>query len=287
MHAMGGVIDMRRIGGLRKALPITHLTFACGAFALAGLPPLSGFWSKDEILAVASEAGHGEVFAAIYQIILISLLVTALLTAFYTSRAYFRTFWGEEKIPSEAGSHGHDDDHHSEHHGPGVAHESPPVMTVPLIVLAVGAVFVGGALAVTHLFGHFVSTTPDFVKYFAAHEEHANYFLMGMSTVLAVVGIIGAYFVYVARPGTAYSLSQNRFYFDEIYAVIAAGPMTALAIISKVFDMLIDGIVDMVGRLPRLFGGLLRPIQNGLVQFYALAMLLALAVFIGLLAFAR
>ncbi len=295
MHAMGGVIDMRRIGGLRKSLPITHATFACGAFALAGLPPLSGFWSKDEILAVSQEATHGDVLAATYLCVLVALLVTALLTAFYTSRAYFRTFWGEEKIPHEAGSHGHD--HHDEHHGPGVAHESPLMMTVPLIVLAAGAVLVGGALAVTHVFGQFVEKTPDFLKYFAVHEHHANFVLMAVSTVLAVLGIVSAYFIYVVKPGTAAGIagrapalhraSLNRFYFDEIYAVIAAGPLAALAIISKVFDMLIDGIVDAVGRLPRLFGGLLRPVQNGLVQFYALAMLLGLTVFIAILAFAR
>ena len=170
-------------------------------------------------------------------------------------------------------------------------------MTVPLMVLALGAVMVGGALAITQVFAHFVATTPDFVKYFALHEHHANYALMAASTVLALLGIAGAYFVYVAKPGTAdgmvsrapalHRLSLNRFYFDEIYAVIAAGPLAALAVISKVFDMLIDGVVDAVGRLPRLFGGLLRPVQNGLVQFYALAMLLGLTVFIAILAFAR
>jgi proton-translocating NADH-quinone oxidoreductase chain L len=295
MHAMGGVIDMRRIGGLRKALPITHFTFACGAFALAGLPPLSGFWSKDEILTVALDSSKGETLAAVYHIVFVGLIITALLTAFYTSRAYFLTFWGEEKIPAEAGSHGHDD--HAEHHGPGVAHESPPVMTVPLVVLAAGAAMVGGVLALTHTFAHFVGTTPDFVKYFAVPEHHANYALMAASGALALIGIGAGYFVYVVKPGMAdtiaanapalYRLSQNRFYFDEIYAVIAAGPLAALAVISKVFDMLIDGIVDTIGRLPRLFGGLLRPVQNGLVQFYALAMLLGLTVFIGILALAR
>jgi NADH-quinone oxidoreductase subunit L len=295
MHAMGGVIDMRRIGGLRKALPITHFTFACGAYALAGLPPLSGFWSKDEILAAANGAMKGDVCATVYALVFSGLILTALLTAFYTSRAYYLTFWGEEKIPAEAGSHGHD--HHGESHSPGVARESPPVMTLPLVVLSVGAVMVGGMLALTHAFAHFVGKTPDFVRYHLLHEHEANIALMAGSAAIAIIGIAAGYFVYVVRTGTAeivahkipvlYRLSLNRFYFDEIYAAVAAGPLVALAVVSKVFDVLIDGIVDLVGRLPRLFGGWLRPVQNGLVQFYALAMLFGLIVFIGILAFAR
>ncbi len=119
MHAMGNVIDMRRFSGLRKVLPYTHWTFLCGAVALAGIPVFSGFWSKDEILASALQASrvsteHG----AIYLLLYIVGLVTAALTAFYTFRAYFLTFWGELKLPPEAGSHGHGgDDEHVHDHG--------------------------------------------------------------------------------------------------------------------------------------------------------------------------
>ncbi|MBX7105994.1 MAG: NADH-quinone oxidoreductase subunit L [Gemmataceae bacterium] len=305
MHAMGHVIDMRRIGGLRKALPITHWTFFIGAMALAGLPPFSGFWSKDEILAVAKEAGHGSAYHAAYLFVFYGLLLTALLTAFYTSRAYFRTFWGPEVIPAEAGhhghshdDHGHDHDHHaSEPAGPGVAHESPFVMTGPLIVLAIGAACVGGLLAVTHGFAHFLGHTSDFVKYLPKHEHHADYGLMALSAGLSVVGIFSAWWIYVRNPKTAgamaravprlYALSQNRFYLDEIYGWLAVGPLTAIAVISRVFDMLVDGIVDIIGRVPRFFGGLFRPVQNGLVQFYALATVLGLVVFIFVLAYLR
>src|SRR5205807_7618901 len=100
MHAMGNVIDMRRFGGLRYILKTTHWTFLCGAAALAGFPLLSGFWSKDEILAVAHEAGHDG--SVIYTVLFYSALLTAGLTALYTFRAYFKTFWGLEKIPPEA-----------------------------------------------------------------------------------------------------------------------------------------------------------------------------------------
>src|SRR5262249_13708273 len=110
MHAMGNVIDMRRFGGLRYALPTTHWTFLCGSLALAGFPFLSGFWSKDEILAAVFDASHaeGNAAAGVYMLLFISALVTAGLTAFYTFRAYFLTFWGELKVPHEAGHHAHE-----------------------------------------------------------------------------------------------------------------------------------------------------------------------------------
>ncbi len=100
MHAMGNVIDMRRFSGLRRVLPITHWTFLCGALALAGFPLLSGFWSKDEILDVAWEAGHdADAYRMIYLLLWLVGLITAGLTAFYTFRAYFLTFWGLSAFP--------------------------------------------------------------------------------------------------------------------------------------------------------------------------------------------
>src|SRR5262249_20021305 len=137
MHAMGNVIDMRRFGGLRHLMKWTHATFLCGAAALAGVPLLSGFWSKEEILGGALH--HHEAYHRIYVILFVIGLLTAGLTAFYTFRAYFLTFWGEERIPPEAGHH---------------AHESPHVMTVPLVILAVGAVFAG---IVVEPFNHWLS----------------------------------------------------------------------------------------------------------------------------------
>jgi NADH-quinone oxidoreductase subunit L len=255
-------------------------------------------------------------------------MLTALLTAFYTFRAYFRTFWGEEKIPPEAGSHGHGHtpEIHAGHadighastereaaslghghagtgavHGespqpaPGQAHESPPVMTIPLIVLAVGAVFAGIALGPTHLFARFLARTPAYRLYLHPLPEHEemNWLLMLGSAVIALAGVAAAYWVYVVKPGSeakfaadypgVYNLSQNRFYLDELYKGIIVIPARVLAKLSSVFDMLVDGIVDLVGLIPSWVGTWLRPIQNGLVQFYALAMILGLVVFLGIL----
>ncbi|MFL5328099.1 MAG: NADH-quinone oxidoreductase subunit L [Gemmataceae bacterium] len=281
MHAMGNVIDIRQIGGLRRVLPTTHWTFACGALALAGVPPLAGFFSKDEILAVAKETSHlGPTYYWLYLAVFVTLLVTALITAFYTGRAYFRTFWGEERIPEEAGHH---------------AHESPPVMTLPLMVLAVGAVVIGGALWFGHRFAHFLDRTQAFGEYLHHHEHHPDRMLMVVSAILAIFGFAGAWWIYVRQPDVPrrlaaampnlYRLSSNRFYWDEIYAALLVGPLRALAILGKVFDLIIDGMIDLAGQIPGMFGSVLRPIQNGLVQFYALAMILGLTVFLGILVF--
>lgn len=285
MHSMGGVIDMRRFGGLRKVLPITHWTFLCGALALAGFPLLSGFWSKDEILAATNGAAHGLHAPWIYEFLLITALVTAGLTAFYTFRAYFLTFWGEERIPQEAGHH---------------AHESPRVMTYPLMILAVGALLVGAILGPTHLLAHFfdhhwlwsegaagwkVQLPPQPVSH------GLNWALMGISTVIALAGIVLAWLFYVKKPALpgkvsyalqgAYELSQNKFYLDELFAALVVKPMSALAYIFRVVDFyIVDGLVDLVGQVPSFIGFLFRPVQNGLVQFYALLMALGAAGFL-------
>src|SRR5438445_8463907 len=168
MHAMGNVIDMRRFGGLRRVLPVTHWTFLCGALALSAVPPLSGFWSKDEIVTAVYEASHLEHLGAerlTYLTLFFLAMGTAFLTAFYTFRAYYRTFWGELKLPSEpqalATDHHPPVDHASGSDALAHAHESPPVMTVPLIVLAVGAVF-GGLAAGQHWLGHFLPRTASY-----------------------------------------------------------------------------------------------------------------------------
>jgi NADH-quinone oxidoreductase subunit L len=316
MHAMGNVIDMRRIGGLRRVLPITHITFLCGALALAAVPPFAGFWSKDEIVDTDWEASHLPDQRTFYLVLFFLAMLTALLTAFYTFRAYFRTFWGEERIPAEALSDVHGHNAHEEAwsaaaHTPGHAgtdpvhgespqpalgrvHESPPVMTVPLIILAAGAVCVGGILWWNHLLAGFLAQTPVFEDYLPhLHEGVSNVFLMEVSAGIALAGVGLAYLAYIRDPGAearfaakypaVYNLSLNRFYLDELYTAIVTMPAAALAKLSAFFDMLVDGIVDLVGLLPSLIGAWLRPIQNGLVQFYALAMVLGLTVFLVIL----
>jgi NADH-quinone oxidoreductase subunit L len=285
MHAMGNVIDMRRFGGLRYALPTTHWTFLCGAAALAGFPLFAGFWSKDDILGAVWSAGTGEsVYQAGYMVLFIIGLITAGLTAFYTFRAYFRTFWGELRIPHEAGEH---------------AHESPRVMLVPLIILACGAILAGwlNAEPFTNWFGSFLERTPYLQP--PLHTVEASWgtrlTVMLSSTVLALGGIGLAWWMYVLQPELAprtatavrglYQLALNKFYLDELYDFFLVRPMARIADAARIFDLyVIDGLVDLIGQVPRFVGLLFRPIQNGLAQFYALGMALGMVVFLLILA---
>jgi NADH-quinone oxidoreductase subunit L len=268
MHAMGNVIDMRRFSGLRHVLPTTHWTFLCGALALAGFPPLAGFWSKDEILAVSLGASK---YSGVFIVLFVSALFTAGLTAFYTFRAYFLTFWGEERIPHEAGEH---------------AHESPRVMTIPLTILAVGAV---GAGFLLWPFRSFLERTPNLGE---LHEAEINHLaLLAASVVVVAAGIGLAWWMYVRNPGLAdrwaanlqalYQLSLNKFHLDELYYAFIVAPIAGLAVVCRFLDLqVLDSIVDHLGQIPAFIGQLFRPIQNGLVQFYALAMALGLTVFL-------
>ena len=271
MHAMGDVIDMRRFSGLRKALPITHYTFLAGALALAGVPLLSGFWSKDEILAVLAAASREGEHAGFYGIILGIALLTSLMTAFYTFRAYFMTFWGEEKFPEEAGHHPHD---------------APPAMAGPLAILAVAALGIGLLTGPTHLYGHYLHHTPGLP---GGHDFPTDWLMMGVSSILAAAGIGTAYLLYVVSPGIvqnlqrrlslAYQASQNGLYIDWFGYKFIAAPLRAFAQICEFFDRwVIDTLVDCVGFIPALFGSIIRPVQNGMVQNYAAVMTLGLVV---------
>src|SRR5262245_27324826 len=176
MHAMGGVIDMRRFGGLRRLMPTTHWTFLFGCLALAGVFPFAGFWSKDAILAAAYEKGaHEPLFAALYWV----GLAVAFLTAIYTFRTFFLTFYGDERLPPEAGHH---------------AHESPRVMTVPLVILAIGALVVGAYFEWTHGFAEFLARTPSLAYRGlavdeTAHAGGAHALVATISTVVALSGV--------------------------------------------------------------------------------------------------
>uniref|UniRef100_A0A7C2NYZ3 NADH-quinone oxidoreductase subunit L n=1 Tax=Schlesneria paludicola TaxID=360056 RepID=A0A7C2NYZ3_9PLAN len=269
MHAMGDVIDMRRFSGLRKALPITHATFLCGALALAGFPLLSGFWSKDEILSVLWTASQTGERGTYYFAILVIALVTALMTAFYTFRAYFLTFHGPEVFPEEAGHHPHD---------------APPSMAIPLYLLAAGALVIGLATGPTHAYAHYLHHTPGLPE---GTAFGLNFGMMGLSTLIGLVGIFAAYAVYGRHPGASgvqepatpwARLSLNGLYLDEIYLAFVVRPLRGLAEVSELFDRyVIDKLVDIVGLLPPLVGAILRPVQNGLIQQYAFVMLLGLA----------
>jgi NADH-quinone oxidoreductase subunit L len=274
MHSMGDVIDMRRFAGLRKALPITHWTFLAGAAALAGIPLLTGFWSKDEILAVLHEAGeherYGGYFTAIYWI----ATVTAFLTAFYTFRAYFMTFWGAERFPPEAGHHPHD---------------APPTMAWPLRLLAVAAVGIGALVGATHWFAGYIVHTPALV-----HEGHPVFHigLMVVSGLVALAGVALAWLMYVRSPETParlaggmnllYDLSARKFFLDELYTAVIVTPLRWIAKLCYLADVfVIDRIVDGVGALPRILSAAPRMVHTGLVSNYALMMWIGLLACLG------
>jgi NADH-quinone oxidoreductase subunit L len=285
MHAMGNVIDMRRFGGLRTVMPVTHLTFLCGAAALAGVPLLSGFWSKDLILESLQFGAHtSHPYAHSFFLLMLVAMLTAGLTAFYTFRAYFLTFWGPTVVPDEAGHH---------------AHESPGVMTVPLVVLAAGALFVGIiAEPFTHSFSGFVGRTPsiELAARLAGAKEvahHFNWGVAGVSTLLALGGAALAYMAYgaggperVPAPlAGVYAASRNKLYVDELYEAALVKPAEWLAVMARVFDLFLDSLARVVAAVPRFVGVAVRPIQNGLIQFYALSMVLGLAVFLSFVVF--
>jgi NADH-quinone oxidoreductase subunit L len=289
MHAMGNVIDMRKFGGLRKVLPVTHATFLVGCLALAGFPLLAGFWSKDQILHALHDAGETRgAHTSGYFFVFVLALVTALMTAFYTFRAYFLTFWGTEKIPHEA--HGH-------------AHESPKIMLLPLIVLALGAALVGAILdPLTHGFSHFLDRTPGLVLAEKLHHEQTrlmpsshefSWTIASISTALALGGIgLAAAFYRKGGPEvvapwlkSAYALSQNKVHVDEAYESLLVRPVEGTATASRQFDSFLDAFARLISFVPRFLASLLRPLQNGLVQFYALGMVLGLAVFLTVIVF--
>ena len=241
MHAMGDVIDLRKFGGLRRLMPITHATFLCGALALAGIPVFSGFWSKDQILDTLLEAAEaGQPRSAAYAAVLGVGLVTAGLTAFYTFRAYFLAFRGTERVPEEAGHH---------------AHESPPSMTGPLIVLAVGAVAAGASLGVlTHALSDFLARTPGLILADElAHAGHAagghgdpagfNFGLTGIAAGVALLGLLLAWQVYGAGGPEVvpagfrgvFAASRHKLYGDEILGAAFVTPAEGLAVAGRQF----------------------------------------------------
>ncbi len=292
MHAMGGVIDMRRFGGLRHRMPITCWTFAAGALALCGIVPTAGFWSKDEVISSLGHASesNGAIYPTIYLLVYWSAIVTAALTAFYTGRAFFLTFFGPEKLPSpddpeadpeEAhASHGHDENH--------IGHESPPLMWIPLAVLAVCALLVGLIFGPTGLFEHHLEHTPGLAADESVHHGF-DWFTATVSTLGAVSGIALAYVFYANQSPIPARLAQqlrplylaslNKFWIDELYDRVIIGPTRFLAAVVEFVDVVfVENLVRVGAWIPRAFGRYaLAPIQNGLIQFYAAATALGVA----------
>jgi NADH-quinone oxidoreductase subunit L len=276
IHAMGGEQDMRKMGGLKSKLPITFWTFLVATLAIAGIPPLAGFFSKDAILAGAFEAGGLRILWAVG-------LFTAGLTAFYMFRLVSLTFFGRFRGTPD-----------QEHH----LHESPPSMTLPLIVLAILSV-VGGWVGLPAVFGENANV---FARFLApvlpglkGVEEHAalphatEWALMAVSVLVAAAGLLLAWSWYArgegrtpariaaASPGV-YALVADKFRIDELYGVLFVKPFYWLSrTLWKVVDvLLIDGVLNAGAFVVELTGDLLRFLQTGNVRNYALTFLLGL-----------
>jgi NADH-quinone oxidoreductase subunit L len=270
IHAMGGEQDIRRMGGLKKALPVTHITFLIATLAISGIPPFAGFFSKDEILAAAYMRSP---------LIFAVLAITSVITAVYMFRLYFLTFSGAFR-----GTH-----HQQEH-----LHESPATMTVPLILLAVLST-VGGFLGMPEVFHapHYFSSflkpvTAMADSYSTGHVSHAfEYIMMGTTVAVLLLAIYLVYNKYVKEehvPAPDVSLSgfqkvlANKFYVDEIYDAVIVRPLDALSRFSYrwVEQGFIDRIVNSFGAATNNASSLLRLSQQGNIGFYLFAMVFAI-----------
>ena len=243
IHALEGEQDIRHMGGLRTKIPVTFLTLACAWVAIAGVPPFSGFHSKDEILLAAHHHHPWMYWVGV---------VTAGMTAFYVSRCMFLTFFGDYRG----------------HHHP---HESPVSMTGPLAVLAVLSL-VGGY---THI-PHFLE--PVFPLKGGEHDST----LVTISVAAGLTGIVLAYFMYILSPETPKSIAAslgglyravyNKYYVDEIYSGVIVNPIVdgSRALLWKTLDVgIVDGAVNGVGSLARMTGGIARRLQSGNIRGYA------------------
>lgn len=261
--------DMRRMGGLKDKLPVTYWTFVIGSLALAGFPLTAGFFSKDDLLVSSWSAG------ALGQILTIFGLLTALMTAFYSFRLVFVTFWG----PS------HVDPHHASH-----VHEPPRTMTVPLIVLAVLSIITGYLGLPGFLEPVFATGTES-----SPHHSAGAVGIMMLATAMGLLGIAGAYYVYVMKPGlpdqlarrwqTLYQGSFHKWYVDEAYDRTVVRPTFVAAdeLWKKIDVGIIDGAVNGVARAIAWSGWFLRLVQSGQTQHYALGMAFGAVVFLTIL----
>jgi NADH-quinone oxidoreductase subunit L len=290
IHGTGGEQNLFYMGGLFKKMPVTATTFLIGGLALAAIPPFSGFWSKDEIVGAAYQSGNVVLF--------LFALITAGLTAFYIFRAWFLAFIGERRLNPAAVSataqhggpgSGHDAHGHGDPHGhQGDAHESPAVMTVPLIVLATLAVFSG--FAGSPLFNG------AFQGFIAGPEEaHAaiNLPLAAISTGLGLLGIFIAWAYYGAHWISAeattrtfrpiYLLLLNKYYMDDLYNWLVGKGLIGVSRLLAWFDRhIVDGIVNGLAWVAyALFGWVLTRAESGRLPNYALGFFVGVAILAG------
>lgn len=293
IHAMGGEQDIRKMGGLKKWMPITYITFIAATLAIAGIPPFAGFFSKDEILyhAFGSTLGSTPLWAVVS--------LAALCTVFYMTRLVILTFHGTSRA-----------DAHTQEH----IHESPATITIPLIILG-GLSVIGGFLNVPEAMKHHLPTS--LFTFFAPAETLHHWLqpildqsnpipmrpgaynfesaLVLFSIAVAAAGIGLAYFIYTMRPeiskrlaglagGVPHRVLTNKYYVDEIYDYTVVKPIfyTSLFVLWKFVDtVIIDGLVNASGQVAKLLAEIGRRFQTGDVQAYALGMVAGLLAMIG------
>jgi NADH-quinone oxidoreductase subunit L len=256
-------------------MPRTYFTMAIGALSLAGFPLFSGFWSKDDVIATAADAGN--------PVLLAFAIITIFLTAFYTFRMFFLTFHGTFRGPvKSAVDTAHPEHLDAETHEPGL-HESDWFMTLPLIILAIPALVIGfwGSPLFNNGFQQFVEGP-------AYHETGANIPLAVIGAVLAIVGIGTAWVLYGARTyvtepllrfGTAYRILSRRYYIDELYMWLIDQLAIGVAMALSLFDrQALDAVGNGLGRLVTQGGRSLRLAQTGRVQNYGLVLFGGMAV---------
>ncbi len=284
IHAMHEEQDIQNYGGLKKYMPQTYITFLIAAFAISGIPPLSGFFSKDEILWYSYIHGN-------FAFWLIGAL-TALLTAFYMFRLFILTFEGNPRFLRRDSSAGHD-----KH-----PHESPKVMTIPLIILAVLSA-IGGFIGIPEVFSgdhgnQFHNWLAPIFKdadkklnFFGMHSHFEEILLMSISVAGAVISILLARHIYLNHPDIAektakrfkgfYNLLWNKYFVDEIYDAAIVNPIVKGSdkVLWKISDnRIIDGLVNATGRLVEAAALQMRKIQTGVAQLYAIVMMLGIVI---------
>ncbi|OIO27230.1 MAG: NADH-quinone oxidoreductase subunit L [Nitrospirae bacterium CG_4_10_14_3_um_filter_44_29] len=277
MHAMSGELDIQKMGGLKKYMPITYWTMLFASLSIAGMPGFAGFFSKDEILWLAY-SGQSPVGKFVW---VIGALV-AFLTAFYSFRLIFLTFHGKFRGT-----------HEQEHH----LHESPKTMTVPLILLCIGAV-ASGWVGIPHLLGggaHFMEFLKPVLGHSEANATHTEeWMVMAISTIAGFSGIGLAALFYLVKTdipvrlaqkfNTVYKTLWNKYYVDELYSFIIVRPAiwTAKNILIGITDArIIEAVVNGVPKGLGEFSRILRKVQTGLVQRYAAIMALGLLIIVA------
>jgi NADH-quinone oxidoreductase subunit L len=279
MHALSGELDIRKMGGLRKYLPLTYPTFLIATIAIAGVPFFSGFFSKDAILT--SAFAQGQYFVWILG------LFGAVMTAFYMFRLVFLTFFGKERLEPDAKAH---------------LHESPKVMTIPLAILAFCSIFAGYA-GLPVVLGRNVNLFDRFLEpvIHAAHEAHlslgSEWLLILASVAVALIGIFVAYVFYLRKPQIPhtlvsrfpliYKLLYNKYYVDEIYDAAVVNPIVRGSdLVYRNFDLkVIDGALNGTAASANFFGRILSVLQTGLIKDYALVFLLGAIILLGYVLF--